>query len=428
MIELKTITSRDKIWKDQFEANTLRGELYRAKEDFERALNFYGIAARYHIELNWINNYYYQVLLKQAIVHMEIGNYEKSIILCNQIKTRSPTILRDRSECLYLCYKALGNNQKALAHIEELKKFDEELNKEVFEESQKQMTLHMEMLTDSVKHAEEVRLANEVHEEEVRKQKQTRNWSLSAGFAALVLAGGFYSRWRYVRRSKAIIEKEKDRSENLLLNILPEEIARELKETGKASARDFDQVSILFTDFADFTETAEKLSASELVEEINHCFEAFDHILEKYGIEKIKTIGDAYMAAGGLPVPGEESVKNTVLAALEMQEFIEARHKIKDERQEPAFRMRVGIHTGPVVAGIVGVKKFQYDIWGDTVNTASRVESAGEVGKVNISQATYELLNEDSQFTFTSRGEIEVKGKGKLEMYFVTIKESQDVA
>ena len=139
------------------------------------------------------------------------------------------------------------------------------------------------------------------------------------------------------------------------------------------------------------------------------------------------------MAAGGLPIPDEDSVKNTVLAALEMQEFIEERRKTKDNRLEPAFRMRVGIHTGPVVAGIVGVKKFQYDIWGDTVNTASRVESAGEVGKVNISQATYELLSvpstssgsdegsvsDPTEFSFESRGKVEVKGKGEIGMYFV---------
>jgi class 3 adenylate cyclase len=208
--------------------------------------------------------------------------------------------------------------------------------------------------------------------------------------------------------------------ENLLLNILPEEIAQELKLNGKAEARDFDVVSILFTDFKSFTETSAKLSASDLVAEINICFECFDGIIEKYDIEKIKTIGDAYMAAGGLPVPTDDSVKNTVLAALEMQAFIEERKKTQDLKGKPAFEMRVGIHTGPVVAGIVGVKKFQYDIWGDTVNTASRMESSGEVGKVNISQATYELLKDDPDFAFESRGKIEAKGKGEMEMYFVT--------
>jgi class 3 adenylate cyclase len=223
-----------------------------------------------------------------------------------------------------------------------------------------------------------------------------------------------------VEKQRDEVSKEKDRSDNLLLNILPEEIAQELKIYGKAEARDFDLASILFTDFKNFTQASAKMSAGDLVSEINFYFKAFDGIMGKHGIEKIKTIGDSYMAAGGLPVPSDVSTKNTVLAALEMQSFISLCKAKKDAKGEHAFEMRVGIHTGPVVAGIVGVKKFQYDIWGDTVNTASRMESAGEVGKVNVSQATYELLKDDSDFTFESRGKIEAKGKGKIEMWFVS--------
>jgi class 3 adenylate cyclase len=267
---------------------------------------------------------------------------------------------------------------------------------------------------------EEARLIQNEHEEDIRQKKKTRNIILVVGAFFLLLAGSFYFRWRYVRKSKATLQIEKDRSENLLHNILPAEIAQELKDKGKAAARDFDMVSILFTDFKSFTEQSAKLSAAELVNEINHCFEAFDGIIEKYGIEKIKTIGDAYMAAGGLPVLSDDSVKNTVLAALEMQAFVAKRKAENDAANKPAFEMRVGIHTGPVVAGIVGVKKFQYDIWGDTVNTASRIEHSGEVGKVNISQTTYELIKDHANFTFESRGKIEVKGKGEIEMYFVS--------
>ena len=209
------------------------------------------------------------------------------------------------------------------------------------------------------------------------------------------------------------------RSEKLLLNILPAEVAEELKERGISEPRQFDEVTVLFTDFKGFTKISQKLNAKELVAELNVCFEVFDNIVTFYKIEKIKTIGDSYMAAGGLPIPTDDSIKNSVLAALEMQTFILSRKASKDVLGEPAFDMRIGIHTGPVVAGIVGVKKFQYDIWGDTVNTASRIESNGEVGQVNISQKTYEILKDDPEFIFEPRGKIQAKGKGEIEMYFV---------
>ena len=346
-------------------------------------------------------------------------------------------------QCLYDSYKTLGKGNDALVYLEKLNVITDSLHAEETTKKLEQMEFAKVMMQDSIAKAEEARLVQEAHQEEMRAEEKTRNVAFGVGAFVLLLAGGLYSRLRYVRKSKAIVEKEKDRSNNLLLNILPADIAEELKIHGKAEARDFDMVSILFTDFKGFTEASAKLSAQELVSEINTCFKAFDGIMEKHKIEKIKTIGDAYMAAGGLPVPTDDSVKNTVLAALEMQDFIEARKKTKEERGEAAFEMRVGIHTSPVVAGIVGVKKFQYDIWGDTVNTASRMESSGEVGKVNISQATYELLkdastssastgsaqpalslskgggNEIAEFVFEPRGKIQAKGKGEMEMYFV---------
>ena len=260
------------------------------------------------------------------------------------------------------------------------------------------------------------------YDTQILEEKYIRNVSFAIGAILLILVLGIYYRFRFIKRSKAELLLEKTRSDDLLLNILPSEVAEELKEKGSADARDFEMVSILFSDFKGFTLASSKLSAQDLVSEINTCFEAFDGIMEKYKIEKIKTIGDAYMAAGGLPVPTDDSVKNTVLAALEMQVFIDDRKKTQDARGLPAFEMRVGINTGPVVVGIVGVKKFQYDIWGDTVNTASRMESAGQVDKVNISQATYELIKDESQFAFESRGKIEAKGKGEMEMYFATKK------
>ena len=262
----------------------------------------------------------------------------------------------------------------------------------------------------------------ESQQEIIRLEQKRRENMIYSFFVILFLvfsAIGLYFRMRFIRKSKNIIEHEKNRSERLLLNILPYEVAEELKSEGKVAAKEFDEVSIIFSDFKEFTMLAEAMNSKDLVFELDTCFRAFDHICEKYKIEKIKTIGDSYMAAGGIPIQTASSAKDTVLAAIEMQDFIIKRKTLLSESNLPYFEMRAGVNSGPVVAGIVGVKKFQYDIWGDTVNTASRMESNGEVGQVNISSSTYELLKDDGAFVFESRGKIQVKGKGEIEMYFV---------
>jgi adenylate cyclase len=207
------------------------------------------------------------------------------------------------------------------------------------------------------------------------------------------------------------------RSEALLLNILPKEIAEELRANGSAEAKQFDNVTVMFTDFKNFTQITEKLSAVELVAEIDTLFKAFDNIIGKHNIEKIKTIGDSYMCAGGLPVANKTHAYDVVSATMDIQQFMQQHfQKRKFEGKEP-FEIRIGVHTGPVVAGIVGDKKFAYDIWGDTVNVASRMESSGEVGKINISGSTYELVKD--KFNCMHRGKIQAKNKGEIDMYFV---------
>ena len=360
-----------------------------------------------------------------GIIYKNLGQYIKAIEYCNNSLSLSQKIgvivEQEKScRCLYNVHKVQGNGNKALAYHEKMLVLSDSLQTEETAKKLQQMEFRKQVLADSLLQVEKNLKVEMAHQTEVRKKDKNKNMALGAGVFFLLLSGGFYGRWRYVKKSKAIIEKEKDRSDNLLLNILPSEIAEELKLKGSADARDFDLVSIIFTDFKGFTQASEKLTAKALIAEINHCFMAFDHICEKHGIEKIKTIGDAYMAAGGLPVPSDDSIKQTILAALEMQSFITNRITEKQAKNEVPFEMRLGIHTGPVVAGIVGVKKFQYDIWGDTVNTASRMESSGEIGKVNISQDTYALIKDDPQFVFEARGKIQAKGKGEIEMFFVT--------
>lgn len=213
------------------------------------------------------------------------------------------------------------------------------------------------------------------------------------------------------------ISKEKKRSEELLLNILPAETANELMEKGAIQAKDYTMVTVLFTDFINFTKSSESMTAQELVNEIHYCYSEFDRIIALHGIEKIKTIGDGYMAAGGLPVANKTNPFDAVNAALEIRNFIETEQRKRKLEGKSFFEMRIGLHTGPVVAGIVGIKKFAYDIWGDTVNIAARMETAGEAGKVNISGATYELVKD--KFNCTYRGKIQAKNKGEIDMYFV---------
>lgn len=224
-----------------------------------------------------------------------------------------------------------------------------------------------------------------------------------------------------IEQQRNAIAKERDRSEDLLRNILPAEVAEELKAKGSANAQLLEEVTVLFTDFKGFTAISAGMAPADLVRSIHAYFSAFDQIMESRGIEKIKTIGDAYMAAGGLPTPTDSHAVDVVLAAFDILAFVEKMRAEQIEKQLPYFDIRIGIHTGPVVAGIVGVKKFAYDIWGDTVNTAAHMESAGAPDCINISQRTYEKLRHDPRFAFESRGKVAAKGKGKIAMYFVRL-------
>lgn len=423
---LLSLKEKEKIGHKQGMAYSLNnlGIIYRNQSKYNEALDylnrslslFEDIGDKIGISFTTVNI---------GTISNNLGKHNIAIKNCKEGLEMSSTInaileQMEACECLYEAYKTLGNDNKALEYHEQMLVFNDSLKSEETAKKLQQMEFAKQVLADSLIQVEKDLHVEMIHKEEVRKKDKNRNLAIGAGVFFLVLSGGFYSRWRFVKKTKAIIEKEKDRSENLLLNILPSEIAEELKAKGSADARDFDLVSILFTDFKGFTQASEKLTPKELIGEINHCFKAFDLICEKYGIEKIKTIGDAYMAAGGLPVPSDNSITNTVLAALEMQAFISERILIKEANNEISFKMRLGIHSGPVVAGIVGVKKFQYDIWGDTVNTASRMESSGEVGKVNVSEGTYKFIKDDPQFIFESRGKIQAKGKGEMKMFFIS--------
>ncbi len=220
-----------------------------------------------------------------------------------------------------------------------------------------------------------------------------------------------------LKRQKTTLSDEKIKSDKLLKNILPEEIATQLKNKGKVDTKKYRMVSILFTDFIDFTKLSASLKPQEIVTELGQFFTKFDDIVNKHYIEKIKTIGDAYMCVGGLPIRNKSNPIDTCLAALEMQYFVKQYNQTRSANNLPLWNLRLGIHTGKVVAGVIGRSKFAYDVWGDAVNTASRMETACEAGMVNISGETYKHVKDF--FTCEYRGKLEAKNKGLIDMYYV---------
>jgi len=255
-------------------------------------------------------------------------------------------------------------------------------------------------------------------------QKSQRNYFLAlAGIIALLAVGAFLryfetkKHFEVLQAKNEIIEEEKKKSEELLLNILPAVVANELKVNGVAKAKKYEDATVLFSDFKNFSAIAESLTPEKLVRQLDFYFKTFDEIIGKYQLEKIKTIGDAYMCVGGLPKENPNNPLEMVKAALEIQQKLESLKVDRSKKGEPFFEARIGIHTGPLVAGVVGSRKFAYDVWGDTVNVAARLESKSEAGKVNISAATYHKIK--TNFACEFRGKIPIKNRGEVDMYFV---------
>ncbi|MEP6646179.1 MAG: adenylate/guanylate cyclase domain-containing protein [Saprospiraceae bacterium] len=391
------------------------GEVYKNQGKQELAMKNYNLALQFQQEIDDQEGIAdtYIAMARSLIETKQLG--EATTLLTNAISI-AKTIgnlgyVQEGYETMAHVDSMNGNYKQALEHyklfITTRDSITNETNTKKLVETQMQYDFDKKEIQTKTEQDKKDLIA----QKKLQRQKLMRNGFMGGFAVVLLFAGIFLSQRNKIKLGKKL-------SDELLLNILPAEVAEELKAKGSAEARHLDLVTVLFTDIIGFTEISHQMSAAELVNEINFCFSAFDRIIDTYGIEKIKTIGDSYMAAGGLPTPNTTHPVDVVKAGLEMQQFMKQHKQDKIDSGKIIFEIRLGIHTGPVVAGIVGVKKFQYDIWGDTVNTASRIETAGQAGMVNISGTTYEYVKD--QFHCLPRGHISVKGKGEVEMYFVT--------
>ena len=356
------------------------GDVYVAKGDYSTALEYYKKAETPAVELQ-ANHELKDLYQEMAITYSKISDFNNAFKYQSLYSSTKDTLYNIDTD------KKLGSLQ-----------FDFDLQKKEGEIS---------LLTKD----------KAITDQKLQKQRLAKNAFMIGLLLAFIIALLIYRGYRNKVKTHKILDQQKNEIENLLLNILPAEVAHELKTTGHSTPRQYESVSVMFTDFKGFTTIADKMDPDHLVKELDDCFIAFDGIIEKYQLEKIKTIGDSYMCAGGIPTPDENHVLKIVKAGLEIQQYIATNNERRQEKGLEPWLVRIGIHVGPVVAGVVGKKKYAYDIWGSTVNIASRMESNGEPGKVNISSATYELIKDYYECSY--RGKISAKNIGEIDMYFI---------
>lgn len=316
---------------------------------------------------------------------------------------------RDAHLMLSRIYEKMGRLNEAFSHYKSHVAYKDSVTDIVSVQQMADMRTDFEVSRKQI----EVDLLNEQ-----KKTQQVIGMAIAGALVLIaLLAIVLYRRYRFIRETNRIIDLERGKSESLLLNILPRDTAQELKANGRVQARRFDCATVLFADFQGFTRFAEQLPPEALVQTVDFYFSKFDAIIEQHGLEKIKTVGDAYMCASGLPFPVDDHALSMVRAAIEMAAFVD-QARSSASSSNPRLDVRIGINSGPVVAGVVGTKKFAYDIWGDTVNIASRMETASQPGRINITENTHALVHHE--FDCEYRGEMEVKNRGAIKMYFVT--------
>lgn len=331
------------------------------------------------------------------------------------IEIKGNNELRDAYEGLAMAYEKTGSYKRAFEFQSNLTDLKDEMRSVENEEKLGNLRVQHDIETKE-KEIQLLNKDNELQATQLDSASTFQKFSYALGALLLFIIGGIYFQYRYVQKSHAQLAIERNRAEDILLNILPKDTADELKAKGHVDAREYEQTTVMFTDFKGFTEVSQKVPSNELVDSIDYYFKNFDEIITRFNLEKIKTIGDSYMCAGGLPTANKSNPIDAVKAGIEIMKFVKETHANPPKGIYP-FEVRIGMNTGSLVAGVVGTKKFQYDIWGSTVNIASRMESNSEEGKINISDNTYQHIKD--YFECNYRGEIEVKNAGLQKMYYV---------
>lgn len=396
------------------------GLVYAKKGDFKNAIDYdkqsYQMAKKFDSKIIMT-----QTLAALGDIYFKKGDYSSALAAYKEAESVARIIpaykeLDDAYAGLAATYSMVGDYNKAYKYQKLFSSLADTLNNQTLSDKLATLQNGFEIQTRQ----NQINLLTKdkkLQEMDLKSQKLQKTFITMGLVLILAIAGIILRNYLESAKVNKLLDAQKAQIETLLHNILPSEVATELKEKGTATPRFYESVSVLFTDFKGFTKHADEMSPQEIVSELNACFVAFDEIVDKYRLEKIKTIGDAYMCAGGIPTPDKSHPVNMVKAGLEMVEYMKWRNAQRVAIGLLPWELRIGIHVGPVAAGVVGKKKYAYDIWGSTVNIASRMESNGEPGQVNISSNTFELVKE--KFFCQHRGKISAKNIGEIDMYFV---------
>jgi class 3 adenylate cyclase len=422
---LKSLKIREELNDQKGIAKNLNnvGFVYKSLNNYNKALEYYLKSIQFwtqigdKYELANVSNNIGQLHIAMQHYKQAQSFLEKGLKIAQEIDAKE--LIRENYEFLSDLYLATHDYQKALEYY----KLSSEVRQSIYTEKSRKIIADMQTKYETDKKEKAIQLLqkdNDIKQLELDREQIVRNSLLGGFLFVFILAFVMYNLYRLKKKANAELEKaneiitlEKEKSDELLLNILPARVAHDLKETGKTLPESFENVTVYFSDIVGFTTASSTLEPNFLIEELNDIFTAFDNIIEKNDCERIKTIGDAYLCVCGMPEENKYHAKNVVQSATEIIAYLNQRN----EKTEVQWRIRIGIHTGKVVGGVVGIKKYIYDVFGDSINTASRMESNSEPMRINISETTKELVKD--KFQLIERGPISVKGKGEMKMYFV---------